>query len=201
MGVWAYDGEREVSFMQCAHCGAQAMPGQRFCSKCGQSLVGATASVAPATPAPLSQSSIGQASVAGPSAGFARPSRVARHLSVLGVLWIIVSALRLIPGLAMMALGHMRFPFMLMPIPEPIRLFVAPFLGAIGLLVSAFAIAGVIAGWGLLAHFPWARMLAIILGCISLIHFPLGTALGIYTLWVLVPEGADTEYQSLAGAN
>jgi hypothetical protein len=120
---------------------------------------------------------------------------------VLGVLWIIVSALRLIPGLAMMALGHMRFPFMLMPIPEPIRLFVAPFLGAIGLLVSAFAIAGVIAGWGLLAHFPWARMLAIILGCISLIHFPLGTALGIYTLWVLVPEGADTEYQSLAGAN
>jgi hypothetical protein len=120
---------------------------------------------------------------------------------VLGVLWISLSVLRLIPGVAMLALGHMRFPFMLVPVPEPVRLFVAPFLGAIGLLISGFAIAGAIAGWGLIARCPWARMLAIILGCISLIHFPVGTALGIYTLWVLVPEGAGAEYQSLARAN
>ena len=133
--------------------------------------------------------------------GFARPSRVARHLNVLGLLWIIFSALRLIPGVALMAFGHMHFPFMFMPMPGPMRLFLAPFLGAIGLLISGFAIAGVIAGWGLMAHSPWARMLAIILGCISLIHFPFGTALGIYTLWVLVPDGADAEYRSLARAN
>jgi hypothetical protein len=126
---------------------------------------------------------------------------VARHLTVLGLLWIILSVMRLIPGAAMMALGHMHFPFMLMPIPQPVRLFLAPFLGAIGLVISGFAIAGLIAGGGLMAHRPWARMLAIVLGCISLIHFPLGTALGIYTLWVLAPAGADTEYQSLARAN
>jgi hypothetical protein len=90
---------------------------------------------------------------------------------------------------------------MLMPVPASIRLFLVPFLGAIGLLVSAFAVAGVIAGWGLMARYPWARMLAIVLGCISLIHFPLGTALGIYTLWVLVPAGADNEYKALARAN
>jgi hypothetical protein len=120
---------------------------------------------------------------------------------VLGLLWIILSGLRLIPGLALVAFGHMRFPFMLMPMPASMRLFLAPFLGAIGLLISGFAIAGVIAGGGLMAHSPWARMLAIILGCISLIHFPFGTALGIYTLWVLVPQGADTEYRSLARAN
>jgi hypothetical protein len=120
---------------------------------------------------------------------------------VLGLLWIILSALRLIPGLALMVFGHMHFPFMLMPLPGPMRLFLAPFLGGIGLLISGFAIAGVIAGGGLMARRPWARMLAIILGCISLIHFPLGTALGIYTLWVLVPAGADTEYRSLARAN
>jgi hypothetical protein len=120
---------------------------------------------------------------------------------VLGILWIVLSVMRLIPGLGMMALGHMRFPFMLMPIPGPMRLFLAPFLGAIGLLISGFAIAGLIAGWGLMARCPWARMLAIVLGCISLIHFPFGTALGIYTLWVLVPEGAGAEYRSLARAN
>jgi hypothetical protein len=120
---------------------------------------------------------------------------------VLGLLWMILSGLRLIPGLALTAFGHMHFPFMWMPIPGPVRLFLAPFLSAIGLIISGFAIAGLIAGWGLMAHRPWARMLAIVLGCISLIHFPLGTALGIYTLWVLVPAGADTEYQSLARAN
>jgi hypothetical protein len=112
-----------------------------------------------------------------------------------------LSALRLIPGVALMAFGHMRFPFMLMPIPAPMRLFLAPFLGMIGLLISGYAIAGVIAGWGLLVHAPWARLLAIVLGCISLIHFPFGTALGIYTLWVLIPEHAEAEYQGLARAS
>jgi hypothetical protein len=176
------------------------MPEQKICSKCGQPLIGAAASASPAIPVPP-QSSPSQTSVPGPSAGFARPSRVARHLTVLGLLWIILSMIRLIPGVAMIALGHMHFPFMLMPIPAPIRLFLAPFFAAIGILISGFAIAGVIAGWGLMAHCPWARMLAIVLGCISLIHFPLGTALGIYTLWVLVPAGADIEYQSLARAS
>jgi hypothetical protein len=154
-----------------------------------------------ATPAPPPQASIsptGLPAQTGSSAGFAPPSRVARHVSVLGALWIGLSALRLIPGVALLAFGHMRFPFMLMPIPENVRLFLAPFLGMIGLVISGYAIAGVIAGWGLLAHYLWARMLAIVLGCISLIHFPFGTALGIYTLWVLIPEQAEAEYQSLA---
>jgi apolipoprotein N-acyltransferase len=177
------------------------MPAQIFCSKCGQAISGAPTPASMATPAPSPQSSISPASQpaqTSPSAGFARPSRVARHIGVLGALWIAFSVLRLIPGVALVAFGHRRFPFMFMPVPEHMRLFLAPFLGAIGLLISAFAIAGVIAGWGLLAHSPWARMLAIILGCISLIHPPFGTALGIYTLWVLIPERAEAEYQRLA---
>jgi hypothetical protein len=120
---------------------------------------------------------------------------------VLGILWIIYSGLRLIPGLALLGLYHTRFPFMLTPIPAPMRVFLAPVLGGIGFLIAGLAIMGVIAGVGLMAHSPWARMLAIVVGCIGLIHFPLGTALGIYTLWVLVHQGADTEYQSLARAN
>jgi len=187
--------------MHCAHCGAQAMLGQKFCSKCGQPLAGAAAIDSPAQPVPPPPSPASQSSLPSPSAGFARPSRVAQHVTALGIFWIILSMLRLIPGIFILALGHSHFPFMLMPIPSPVRLFLAPFLGAIGLLISGFAIAGVIAGWGLLTHCPWARMLAIVLGCISLIHFPFGTALGIYTLWVLVPAGADVEYGNLARAS
>lgn len=184
--------------MHCVQCGAQVMPGQRFCNKCGQPVFAATPSAPVAVPAPPPQPPASQTSVPGPGVGFARPSRVARHISALGLLWIIFSGLRLLPGLALIGIGHMRFPFMMTPIPGPMRLFIAPFLGGLGFLLSGFAIAGLIAGGGLMAHSPWARMLAIVLGCISLIHFPLGTALGIYTLWVLVPQGADAEYRSLA---
>jgi hypothetical protein len=120
---------------------------------------------------------------------------------VIGVLWIVFSALRLIPGVALMFFSHANFPFAFMPLPAALRMILVPFLGAIGLLVTGFAVLGVAAGWGLVTHQPWARMLAIVLGCLSLIHLPFGTALGIYTLWVLLPAGADTEYKSLAPAN
>ncbi len=187
--------------MYCGNCGTQVIPGQIFCSKCGAALAGQGAPAATPTAPQSSTAPVNPPVQAVASAAFAPPSRVARHLGVLGALWIAFSVVRLIPGLAMLVLGHMRFPFMMMPIPGALRLSLAPFLGLLGLLVSAFAIAGVIAGWGLLARQPWARMLAVILGCISLIHFPLGTALGIYTLWVLIPAGAESEYQRLAGAH
>jgi len=42
--------------------------------------------------------------------------------------------------------------------------------------------------WGLFEREPWARFLGLALGFLALLRFPLGTALGIYTLWVLLPE-------------
>jgi len=47
---------------------------------------------------------------------------------------------------------------------------------------------GIICGWGLLKLKPWARLFGMILGVINLFSIPLGTALGIYTLWVLFKE-------------
>jgi hypothetical protein len=68
-------------------------------------------------------------------------------------------------------------------------------IGGVVLLKSA---AGFLAGWGLLQHESWARILALIIGFISLINVPLGTALGIYTMWVLLPAQSDEEYRALA---
>ena len=42
---------------------------------------------------------------------------------------------------------------------------------------------------------PWARMLAIVLGVLNLFDLPFGTALGIYTLWVLLPAESEREYR------
>jgi hypothetical protein len=56
-------------------------------------------------------------------------------------------------------------------------------LAAILLLVSS---PGVLAGAGLLRHRPWARILALILALLNLPGFPVGTLLGIYTIWALL---------------
>jgi hypothetical protein len=188
-----------VNPMQCVQCGAQVLPGQVFCSKCGQPVSGAAPSPSTAGQAPSLPSSPGQTTAPSPSAGFSRSSRVARHLSVLAILWIVYSGLRLIPGVLMMAFGHMVFPFLLMSFPGPLRALLGPFVTVLGLIFSGFAVAGLIAGIGLMTRSPWARILAIVLGCINLIHIPFGTALGVYTLWVLVPQDAAVEYQRLAG--
>jgi hypothetical protein len=62
--------------------------------------------------------------------------------------------------------------------------------------VFLFAIAAfhLIAGWGLLRRMPWARIVTIILGLISLLKFPIGTALGIYTLWVLLSKDGAAQF-------
>lgn len=175
------------------------MPGQRFCSKCGQPAVSATPSSPVAIPAPPQPPPV-QPGPPPSGVGFALPSRVARHVSTLAILWIIYSGLRVIPALALIGIGHMHIPFMMWPMPSPLRAFLGPLLGGIGVLVAGFSIAGLFAGIGLMARSPWARMLAIVIGCINLVHFPVGTALGIYTLWVLVPGGADADYRTLARA-
>jgi hypothetical protein len=46
-----------------------------------------------------------------------------------------------------------------------------------------------ILGWGLYNLRNWARFLGLVISAISLLNFPLGTALGLYGLWVLLkPE-------------
>jgi len=57
---------------------------------------------------------------------------------------------------------------------------------------------GFVAAIGLLERHEWARTLAIVLAVIALVHPLLGTALGIYTLWVLLPSDSDQEWRRMA---
>jgi hypothetical protein len=52
------------------------------------------------------------------------------------------------------------------------------------IIILFFAIPSLIAGVGLLNKKPWALILALILGCFKLFSFPIGTAIGVYTIWV-----------------
>jgi hypothetical protein len=63
---------------------------------------------------------------------------------------------------------------------------------SVGTLLGLLAVPGLLAGYGLLKHKPWARILAMVVGILSLVNFPVGTAIGAYTLWVLTqPSAAD----------
>jgi ABC-type glycerol-3-phosphate transport system permease component len=68
----------------------------------------------------------------------------------------------------------------------------------IAAVLGVIAFASILTGWGLLKVRPWGRMLALVMGFIALLHPPFGTALGIYTLYVLLPGPAGEEYDRMA---
>ncbi|MBO0720841.1 MAG: hypothetical protein J2P41_08460 [Blastocatellia bacterium] len=55
-------------------------------------------------------------------------------------------------------------------------------------ILLALGAPGVIGGIALLKRKSWSWILIFILGCLDLLSVPLGTAIGIYTIWVLVQE-------------
>jgi hypothetical protein len=61
----------------------------------------------------------------------------------------------------------------------------------------AKAACGFIAGWGLLHREAWGRIIALVLAFISLFNIPFGTAIGVYTMWVLLPGASQQEYETL----
>jgi len=60
----------------------------------------------------------------------------------------------------------------------------------VGALLVMLGIPGIVAGYGLLRRRVWGRILALVVGFLGLINFPLGTAIGIYTFWVLLQDAA-----------
>lgn len=176
--------------MVCQSCGAAVAEEVRFCPKCG-------AQVTAAQPAYGAYP---------PAMPMYRPMpRVQRHLQTLGILWCVFGVYRIVAGFFGMiffrAVSMHRFggewPFghyggsfgpSWMGAMLPVIAFVAVVAAALALLV----------GWSLLTRKPWGRTIAIIVAILSLLKFPFGTALGIYTLWVLAPVASGAEYDAIA---
>ena len=79
--------------------------------------------------------------------------------------------------------------------------FLRPLLSVVAIILLAKAAFGFIAGFGLLQHDKWARVLTLVIGFVSLFtNIPFGTALGIYTMWVLLSAESEQEYDALSEA-
>jgi hypothetical protein len=72
------------------------------------------------------------------------------------------------------------------------RALAAPIVMVIGLCIAGFLLLlsapAIIGGWGLVKGKSWSRVLMIVISALHLLSFPVGTALGIYGLWVLLNE-------------
>ncbi len=180
--------------MFCSKCGAVVTGGQKYCSKCGSALPQEAARFEARVE---SQGTYTQPGVQVVGTG----KKIEGHVKFLGVLWILISVFAILPGIALLFFGSFIFPFMHVGMmPWPVHLLIGPLGAMFGLVFLSAGILGVAAGWGLLSYKTWARLLAIILGVLSLLRFPFGTALGIYTLWVLLPADSEAEYRRLCGA-
>lgn len=56
----------------------------------------------------------------------------------------------------------------------------------VALFLAVVSLPAIIAGLGLLRRRPWARVLTLVVAVVELFNIPLGTALGVYSLWVLL---------------
>src|SRR5512146_353027 len=149
--------------MFCNHCGSVLPAGAAVCPNCkSQAMVVA-----------------------------ARKPKVQSQLTLLTALWFAMGALRLLAALAIFGMASFILPLIARQEREPIPLPVPMLLTGIGVLVGLIAVLSLAVGWGLYQRAPWARMLALVMAFFSLLSIPLGTALGIYTLVVLLPAESD----------
>jgi len=173
----------------CDKCGSTLNPGAQYCNVCGKQVI------QPAGPVPSS---------AAPQP-VAPQDRVRRNLQLLMFLWLAYGVIRLLGVFWLLIFGRVILPGFLGPwshwtMMSSWNWFLPLGLLSAGFFAAAFAAAYLLLAWSLYEKRPWARGYGIILGFLVLFHVPFGTALGIYTLWVLLPDTSRREYHELARA-
>ncbi len=138
-------------------------------------------------------------------------SRLQNHLRTLGILWVILGVYRLLGWIFALpflggffgGMGHgwgrgvMYGPFGHgdMTFHHAWMATLIPMITLVVILMAGFSF---LVGYALLTRQPWGRILAIIAAIFTLLKFPFGTALAIYTLWVLLPADSAAEYERIA---
>jgi hypothetical protein len=191
--------------MVCQRCGGPIQGA--FCSNCG----------APAQPPPPVQAQPPVYGAPPPGAygvspnpyGVPHPAiyqaRVVRHLQTMGVLWCVYGAYRAMAGVvAMLFLMGVATPAFMGGMGQRGMSFLpfAPVMGGLAAVAGVFILfsscLAFASGYALITRKPWGRTIAIVAAILSLIKIPFGTALGIYTLWVLAPTASGMEYDAIA---
>lgn len=171
--------------MFCQYCGNPLDDGARFCKSCGNPVPASVVAQRVAVPDPV--------------------QTFEHHVRVLGIVWLVYGTFQIVTSIWILVFSHYFLPTMQdivsrgnTPFPFPI----VQFLHAIYAISSAYGAAtgilGIIAGAMLLQKKPAARTLVIVAAFLSVLSFPIGTAVAVYTLIILMPQDAARNYQQLA---
>jgi len=109
-----------------------------------------------------------------------------QHVSFVGALHVGFGVLGLLGALAIylllrFAIGYVEY--------DPVASQLIPFVGNfITLVIIFFSSLGIIGGIGLFSYRSWARILVLIVSAINCLNVPVGTAKGVYSIWVLMQK-------------
>lgn len=119
---------------------------------------------------------------------------IAVHIQILAVItaagtlifstMLIISALVLLPAVFIAPLTDL-------PSGGPLEGLLMGFGGMMLVFATGNLALGLSAAYGLFKRRPWGRVLGLLDSGISLLSFPIGTILGAYGLWVLLPPDAE----------
>lgn len=125
------------------------------------------------------------------------------HIRVLAVLQIVYASLGLAVGLGVLTFFGGLATLVGLSSEFDDLVVAVPILTSIGFFASSvliiLSVPGLIAGIGLMKHRPWARILSIVLCVLGLLEFPIGTAIGIYGLWVLFHRDTSPIFEDAGG--
>lgn len=112
------------------------------------------------------------------------------HIRVLGILNIVYGGFTLLGALAVaLVFGGLTGFLGAVDLDRDARI-ALPILAVVGgfvfVLLLLLSLPSLIIGWGLTQYAPWARIAGIVISALHLFNVPLGTALGVYGLWVLL---------------
>jgi hypothetical protein len=114
------------------------------------------------------------------------------HVSIVAWLNIIANSVFLLLGLCGFVFFTGLGVFAAADSGDAVALPILGLIGIVGLLFfGLLALPGILAGYGLLKRKKWGQILGIVDGILSLLAFPIGTALGAYALFVLFQDSAN----------
>ena len=168
--------------MFCSGCGQALAQGQLVCPQCGRP------AAPPVPPVPGFQFQL---------------ENYASKIRVLSIFWFVYAGLGFVLGIAGLTFAKALFsgafgPWMHGPMHGPMPFFMGPaFLHWMWLVLTLRSLLAFAAGYGLMQHQQWGRLVAIVASVLCILKFPFGTAMGIWTLVVLLGYRNQTLYEQL----
>jgi hypothetical protein len=109
-----------------------------------------------------------------------------KHVNLIGILWIVSGALGVLVALLIWGL---LFGLSFLPELEPDAPVIMRWIGfGFGIFIGLLAVPKILAGIGMLKRAEWGRVLTLIVSFLSLLEVPLGTALAVYSLVILMRD-------------